>query len=398
VKRVVSARRSLPPAFLPPVLPAIGLILGLAVALSGCSFPPYQEDLSLGVITASKLGEPLAFVGPLYNWTEELIQRDTVFVPSKQDLHLWAAEGDPIEGFVVAAGDYSARLISVRYDPGSEKYFMSTDSFQPIVNSDPNAFVYQAETIEGGDLLSLTYFDPESPRPRGFVVLNQDLNQGGIPARELNTEFAAPPLSLSSPLVIGAGFYPDPDTSFDRLYALAVDSSGRFTEAGYETDPGSGLINQALVPGRLQVAISGLPGGLRQGFYHFDPVSLYSYFSTYDEEKNRFRTYRWNDGLAATELTGVKFPVRAVLSTGRLFARGDTMGYVYDRNGNRINRFPMGGLHLACELIDGAGDNWLYFTLRAFGRDPEVPENQNQDREYVLFLVYRIRTRDIDTL
>ena len=114
--------------------------------------------------------------------------------------------------------------------------------------------------------------------------------------------------------------------------------------------------------------------------------------------QKKLRSFRWGSDLNAAELPDLKFPIRRVLSTGRLFARGDTMGYVYDSDGNEINRFPMGGLHLACELIDAAGDDWLYFTLPAFGREPETEENWDRDKEYVVFVVYRIRTSAIEAL
>jgi hypothetical protein len=91
------------------------------------------------------------------------------------------------------------------------------------------------------------------------------------------------------------------------------------------------------------------------------------------------------------ELTDMKHRVDKVLSNGLLFSYGETMGYVYDASGVRVNRFPLGDLYLSCEITVGTTPQ-LFFTLPTWGRVG------TGDQSFLLVLVYSIPTSEISDL
>jgi hypothetical protein len=126
----------------------------------------------------------------------------------------------------------------------------------------------------------------------------------------------------------------------------------------------------------IAISLSPLPSGLLNAFYcHANNTGL-SYLSYWTGSK--YRTCSWYSASAptgVTELSGLDGRVDAVLSSGLLLSFADNSCTVYDAEGRKLYKFPMGGLKFCYESID-AGTPTLYFSLAywQFGKDEKADE------------------------
>jgi hypothetical protein len=355
--------------------------------------PPFDPDLSLGMLTADKMS-PVTRVGPLERWFDDLKDRTIRFLPSKSDLIAGSAQ---LDGYLIAAGRYNVRVYAVGHD-GTRYYLQSGDVWLDLDNTDPDAFTLAADVVKGSERLNVYRFDGGR---RHFASINSGPSPEGLPApliwddgKNLQTMIWSHFTTSQPPRVVGVAFVPDIAPAFDRVFFLWYDEeAASHREAVYQTDSTTDpLTIKGLVSGTELRAgmLPGLPTGIESGFYGHHAASGASYLSVYDPAEGRYRTYRWDDTFTATELPGLAHRVEAVLSNGRLFCRDGSMGYVYDSEGRRVNRFPLGGLCLACEITAGPIPR-LYFTLPGW-------EHSDHDQSSLTFLVYSLPTDEIDRI
>ncbi|MBN1836103.1 MAG: hypothetical protein JW820_09655 [Spirochaetales bacterium] len=372
-------------------LKTLGAAGALALGLAACSFPPYDEGLSLGMLAARKM-DPVAAVGPLNLWYGDFQELETRFLLSQSNL----IAGLPIEGYVVALGTYNARMFAVERDVLDTNHWIGEERWMSVDNSDPNEFsisvdVAKDPTFGGGDLIAFAFQDA------GKYLVTRDLLQplegeGDFPLDFLiETEFG-----VSGAEIVGATLVPASDTNYDEVLVLWFDPRAgfeQFHEARFQTihppaPPGLALGTPADVRGGF--GFTGLPSGIEGGFYGHHAASGRSYLSVYIDGQDTYRTFRWDDSLAVTELTEMERRVDRVLSNGMLFSYGETMGYVFDASGNQVNRFPLGELYLSCEITVGMTPR-LFFTLPTWGRG-------GGGEDFLHILVYSIPTSEIDEL
>lgn len=323
----------------------------LALLAWGCSFPPFNEDLSLAMITASKMGEPVAEIGPLSAGYGEYEGTEHYYIPQRED---------PLRGFLVASNDYS---ISFRFvDPGQTalKGWWSVE----LSNSDPNTLNFKAETIESGagSYLSFLRFDPLNDYKDNTLVLLQFNPPDQILAAPLHLRNYLTPFLTNAPTIIGTNIFPDTTVGADPQYFLCqLDSTGLFTEVKANTDTILGVTYSGVVRGDMDLA---LPAEMNNAFYFYNPVNNTSYLSYYSRADKKYKNYSWQSSATLTELAGIKWRIDAVLSSQELLSFDSSACYVYDQAGNRQYSFPLGGLRFVYEKWDSAaGANKLYFTL-----------------------------------
>jgi hypothetical protein len=353
-----------------------------------CSFPPYDEGLSLGVITAKKM-KPVGRIGPLDLWYGDFEGRDTAFLLTKSDL----IAGNPLRGYFVGLGRYNVRIQAVEY---AADHYLAENRWENLDYSEPDRLpivmdVAKDSASGGGALNAYVFQDGD----KFFVSMDlvyqpssQDAEQN-IPLESLLSGAFG-----GVPRVLGAAVIPEPVAGSDQVAILWFDqATGQYQEALYRTDPASGLLPVGAPPYLRGpgTGFTGLPSGTQTGFYGHHPASGRSYFSFYDTSKKKYRTFRWDAGLSVVELTDMKHRVDKVLSNGLLFSYGETMGYVYDASGVRVNRFPLGDLYLSCEITVGTTPQ-LFFTLPTWGRVG------TGDQSFLLVLVYSIPTSEISDL
>jgi hypothetical protein len=387
------------------LFPACLLLLG------ACTLPPYQQDLSLGVLGVQKMTH-LGVVGPLDIWPWDVQGRNLYYYPSKDALLAGGPGGGlPLKGFLAAVGAYSVRVYFIDYD--GSNYLRASNSEWGIDSADPRRFTFAAQSVKDGDagdgqeLLGVIWFDPKG-LGREFLLLDQGFREMTSPAPlDLSLGIAAglsdPPLD---PLVVGGSYYPAEDPSSDVLNGLCIDrTTGLYSEASAQTAAGSppgpysGVGSLAAV--REKVGIPAIPSDLESAFYFHDPSSKRSYLSYYDNERHGYRSFYWVDPVSpetqapVTVLTGLEGRrIDLLLSNGWLFSRGEDMGYVYDAEGELLNTFPMGGLQLSYEIFIGS-EAFCIFSVPAWFLDPTVTEG-SESRLYLL--LYYLPTSSLDTL
>jgi hypothetical protein len=166
--------------------------------------------------------------------------------------------------------------------------------------------------------------------------------------------------------------------SYDKQYFLGCASTGDYFEVESITNAASGTAVAGLsaLNSPIAISLSPLPSGLHNAFYCHASNTGRSYLSYWTGAK--YRTYSWYSASApsgVTELTGLDTRVEAVLSSGQLLGFADNSCTVYDAEGRKLYKFPMGGLKFCYESI-AAGTATLYFSLAywQFGRDEKADE------------------------
>ena len=349
------------------------LLLFIPILLPSCNLPPYDEGISLAFTTTEKM-QLWTEAGPIRTWKSELEGEDYFFLPQKLD--------PPNRGFAIFELDW---LIAFRFVDGFE---WRGDSGLPLSNAIATTLNYRIDSISGGgDSINVLTFDRSDYTQNEIHLFQYD----GSNINELtwhnligkiNSDFG-----FAAATVIGAHSYPG--TATDWVFFLCKsDLTGLFSEVRYNADN----INSIVLPTpiRLDFTLAGFPPDLENGFYYHNPATDISYFSYYDEAKKQYLSYSWLPGDPApvlTELTAVD-KIDAVLSSGELFSRDGNMGVIYDRDGQKQFRFPLGTLHFAFETwFSAASEYRLVFTQPVW-----------LDRNQLLFQVYFLPTAELATL
>jgi hypothetical protein len=362
----------------------------LCLVMSACRLPPFDEDLSLAVATASKL-ESVIQIGPIKAWHGDFEGGEMIFMPSQD-------APDSTLGFLLIASDYYLRI---RYVDGTTSQLVGEIRFDGPAG-DPNRKTYTAVSLKTGlalapPYLSLAVFDPASASNNSLLVLESafaagtSMNLFGA----LNGAFPVTPLDR----VVGAHLYPQVDPALDRFCFLAVlDTPGHFgeveAEANYASAGGIGAITPVGAAGREDMYLPSLPTPGSGAFYYHRPVNPYtSYLSSFDASKGTYKNYVWDDTHTAHQLTGMSRRIDALLTSGELLSFTSGICYVYNGSGSRKYAFPMGNLRFCFEKYDLAtGKYRLYFSLVywIYGyRDSE-------DKLYIN--VYSIPTASLESL
>jgi hypothetical protein len=332
---------------------AFGGAAMLGVLFLGCRLPPFDEGLSLAMITAAKL-EPVVKIGPIQAWHGDFEGTDSYFLPFKDT-------PASRNGFVLSASAYYLR---VRYLDGNGGSFLGEVRFEGPA-ADPNRKTYTAVPLKGGEYLSLALFDPTNSANNSLVLVYVSPPNVTNTVANLYGTFIP---DFSSGLDRIAGVHLSPiDATTERFNFFAVlNTAGHFGEVEADVvltnDGGIGTIS--LDPLRQDMALPSLPKLGSGAFYYHRPVTPNtSYLSCYDASTGDFRNFAWDDTLRLREMTGMKGRIDALLSSGELLSLAHGSCYVYDAGGGFKYSFPMGGLHFCFEGYDAAGVARLYFSL-----------------------------------
>ncbi len=369
------------------------LFVLFALALAGCYMPPYQEELSLAMVTADKL-EGRAVIGPLDRGPYEFRNMEVRFYPSKDDLD----GSEFIRGFVVGVGKYSARIMYVSHSGViGDKYEIMNDRTESVDNADPDLFNHSFFSVKDGT--------PGSPDYLGFIRFD---NRSDLREYLLFDEFFSiipgpDPLDLNdgSKILFGASTFPEDSATSDFFHTLRVETgTGLYSEQEYLASS-SGISLDTDIRLDFSLLSGKLPSDLRGAFYFSSPDSLSptnrSYLSIYDPVRRGYRNFSWDDNLQLKVLAEMKgHRIDLLLSNGWLFGRDGNRGYVYDSKGELLNDFALGGLNLVYEMFIG-GEAQVIFTIASWApQDVGLGGNDGDDRLYCV--VYRLPTNQLDDL
>lgn len=343
----------------------------LPLILLCCSLPPYDEDLSLAMITAGKMKQE-AEIGPLHRWSGEYEGTDYFFVPDKGIFN---------RGFIIAAGENYIKFQFVEND-GMGNYWIDAEDWRPITNQNDKTLNFRVEAVKGGGYINFVRFDSGDYANNELTVLeyfpSNIVNAAGpfILRTEINTDFGF--LSI----VLGSNIYPD-TIGTDEIHFLCKLDTGGYREVSYN-------INNTGINWGFGIDIRGssfplpLPPDLENAFYYYYPGSDTSFISFYYD--GIYHNFSWDDSCILKPLTGISTRIDALLTTGELFCRTHNMGYVYNQDGIRQYDFPLGDLHFVYEYYTGS-EYRMYFTLAYWLYEDEL-----------YFKVYSIPTEDLDEL
>jgi len=361
--------------------PVFAALLALLSLLAACSLPPYNEDLSLAQITKSKM-QRVNGIGPVHAWLDDdAPETEYYFLPDRND---------PVNGggFFVNAASYGMQVRYFRDDSSTFEGWWATN----LDNDVETANNYLLQPIESGlgtHYLSLTRY------------LQNDLLLISASDPTIVQQAAGFPKTFSSLFtasVSGSNIYPDSTAGSDLHYFLCYSGPSVYNEVVCNTNTTSGAVISNAGP----VTDLGLvPDGLTNAFYHHDPTADKSYLSYWSASASDYRSYTWSTNSFLTaptgfqQLSGIKGRIDAVLSSGELLSFQDGACTVYNGDGSKLYRFPLGGLRFCYERWDPDPIDpkfKLYFSLSywLYGSD-EV-----DDRLFVE--VYAIPTADLKDL
>jgi len=361
--------------------------LGLLLVFGSCFLPPYNEGLSLAMLTTKKLKEE-ATVGPVkINSGPDFVAEELRFIPDKANLK---------QGFVMLEQEQERpRLFFVRQD--SQLFENSTGT---------NAFDYDTGSDRGLSCLAL-------PVPVGTFLAHINTRQGFMPNQFefnifwfdavtpdiFNTVTSVPitdnagvlaPVTITSDF-ISANIYPNPGLVFDQIQFLVRSNVSPYLyhEVVWQIDS-----NGYMAPFNVRAGAPVLLPVVSEGcFYYYDPftgISGTGIVSQYWE--GRYLNYKWDsNNLIEPELLDIPFRIEALLTSGELFCRGDNIGMVYTQGGDEVSSFPMGALKFVYELYDSASSAYKMIFVMPYS------VGSHDDRE-IYFKVYSIPTADIKDL
>jgi hypothetical protein len=364
--------------------PAFAALLALLSLLAACSLPPYNEDLSLALITKSKM-QLVNVIGPVHAWLDDNApETEYYFLPDRND---------PVNGggFFVNTASYGMQVRYFRDDSSTFEGWWAIN----LDNDDETANNYLLQPIQSAaqHYLSLIRY---ATNDLFLIQATSPSNVDALPAFpvSLSTELAG--YGAAPVIAVGSNIYPDSDADFDDLqYVLVKGSGGLYSEVECETDEANGA-NIIVEIGPIGFALDSLPTTLQNAFYGHDPNTDTSYLSYWSGSERAYKSYSWTSFTAPAgfkALPGIKGPINAVLTNGQLLSFKDGACTVYNGDGSKLYRFPQGGLRFCYERYDTAAAKFkLYFSLAywLYGSD-EV-----DDRLFVE--VYAIPTADLKDL
>lgn len=392
----------------------IALILIIPLFLLTCGFPPYNEDLSLAIITAEKmkdLGAESRQVGPLPIGRYEFEGSDYYFVPNKGN---GFGPEDFMNGFIVRADERDIRLLYVRYEGkdiiDNEDIFMVYGWWwgMDMINEDPHKLNYRVETLKGSNpsppgppypiiadyYLSFTRYDANNYQDNRLLLVRFDEGAKDInilDERRLRDEFTS--VTSGPSTIVGSSIYPNnvwPPTIDFHYFLCKIDGSGTYDEIEAPTDLTSGVDYGAAapIPTRINLPLT-LPSDLENAFYYHHLVSGRSYVSTYSAVERKYKNYYWHDSGLVKPMVKMDRRIDALLSTGDLLSFDDNRCYIYNSEGEKVSSFVLGGLHFAFEMFL-VSEYAVFFTLPLW--------LQNWNQEELFFRVYALPTSKLREL
>jgi hypothetical protein len=359
--------------------PAFAALLALLSLLAVCSLPPYNEDLSLALITKSKM-QLVNVIGPVHAWLDDdAPETEYYFLPDRND---------PVNGggFFVNAASYGMQVRYFRDDSSTFEGWWAIN----LDNDEETANNYLLQPIESAadhylGLLRYLQNDYFQVWASGPGVVN-----------------ASGPTALSgifTALVMGSSIFPDSTAGSNLQYFLCKSlPSGPWVEVECTVTEGGAVINSGGVPVDLAV----LPASLKSVFYSryhdIDPAKDRGYLSYWSDSAREYKSYSWTSLTAPADLKalpGIKGRIDAVLTSGRLLSFQDGACTVYNGDGSKLYRFPLGGLRFCYERWDPDPIDpkfKLYFSLSYWLYGSEEVD----DRLFVE--VYAIPTADLKDL
>ncbi len=387
------------------------LFLILSLILLSCGFPPYNEDLSLAMLTAEKmvdLGAETRQIGPLSIGRYEFEGTDYYFVPNKGN---GFGPEDFMSGFIVRADEKEIRLLYARYegkDADNEDIFAVYGWWweMDMINKDPHKLNYRVETLKGSNPAS-----PSLPYPitadyyLSFIRCDADNYQDNrlllvgffegtkyidvVDDQQLRSN-----LPTSGPsTIVGSSIYPFadwPPTTDYHYFLCKIDGSGTYDEIEAQTDLVSGVdySSAAQIPTRTNMTLT-LPSNWENAFYYHHRVSGRSYVSAYSAVERKYKNYRWDDSALITPMVKMERRIDVLLSNGDLLSFENNRCYIHNSEGEQVSSFVLGGLHFAFEMFL-VSEYAVFFTVPLWF--------QSRDFEELYFRLYALPTSKLREL
>lgn len=387
------------------------LVLILPLFLFNCGFPPYNEDLSLAMLTAEKmadLGAESRQIGPLPIGRYEFEGSDYYFLPNKGT---GSGPEDFMSGFIVRAEEREIRLLYVRYEGknvdnenifGVYAWWWGMD----MINNNPRKLNYRVETLKGSStgavgppypiiadyFLSFTRYNADDYQENRLLAMRFE-----EAAKYLNVADDRP-LSSNLPTsgaatIVGSSIFPFDDwpPATDLHYFLCkIDGSGTYDEIEAPTDLASGIDYGAAaqIPARINMPLT-LPSDLENAFYYHNPASGRSYVSTYSAVERKYKNYYWHDSGLIKPMVEMERRIDALLSNGDLLSFENNRCYIYNSEGKLVSDFVLGGLHFAFEMYL-VSEYAVFFTVPLW--------KQGWGQEELYFRVYALPTKKLREL
>jgi hypothetical protein len=368
-------------------LGALFALLALLGALAGCSLPPYNEELSLSLVTKSKM-QLVASGGPVHAWLDDnATQAGYFFLPARND--------PAIGGFFATVASYGMKVWFLKY--AEDTLYASWAIGLENANDRTNNYLLQPiESVSSENCLSLVRYLASGGYAANDMTLVRALDPFSVGA---TTSVRFDSIVAVSAIAVGSNIYPDSVTGSDRQFFLCKDeTAGTYAEVECMTSETSGVTSPSVgTPFTLSV----LPSDLKNAFYFHNPSTGKSYLSYWSGSAKEYRSWSWTpvttppgiDPPDLKQLVGIKDRIDAVLTTGQLLSFADGACTVYSAEGSKQHRFPLGGLHFCYERWDPTDSTFkLYFSLAywMYGED-EVDDK-------LFFETYAIPTADLAKL
>jgi hypothetical protein len=370
----------------------IVLALAPVLALFSCTPPPFNLALSEGSATASRMSF-VGEVGPISSFFTGMGAGNLAFYPEK----------DPASGFTLQTGfvtwSWQSGPLQIAYVASNGSDYRVVGSPQGLgpLTMDPAYPGYVIQSIKGSNGNVAFSWDPAQPSQFKSTVM---------PGNPLGNTYASPSWADMSPVFTAAqfgipatkvkirhvGIYPDPNTGWDKVYALVQNtSSGLFEEAEFNIS--STGLSLPSVPRLRSVGIDlssvGSTGIPLHALYYYDPSSTQGFANWWDSTAGAWVTWKWHEGTpgsaVSSQLPGITHRIDAMLSTGELFSTEGGVGRVYDQDGNLGARFMFAGLSFAGEVYVGGEARMLFSQPLWYNHQ-------------LHFNVYAIATKDVKSL
>ena len=343
------------------------------------------------MLTTRNLHEE-ATVGPVrIDSGPDFVAENLRFIPDKDNLK---------QGFVMLEQEQDRpRLFFVSQDnqvfenfanPGAFDYNMGSDNefnclTLPVPAPPPGIFLVHlnihARFWAPQYLLNIFEFDPGIPGITNTqididAVFDNDTALGG---------------GVITPDFVSANIYANPGLGFDQIQFLFRNSIYPFLyhEMAWDIDE-TGCSAFLNIRSGLAVTLPVIGKGC---FYYYDASSGVGGTGIVSQYwQGRYLNYRWdNTNLDKPELLEIPYRIEALLTSGKLFCRGDNIGTVYMQGGDEVSSFPMGALKFVYELYNTVSASYKMIFVMAYSVG-------SYDDKEIYFKVYSIRTADIKEL
>jgi len=367
--------------------------------VTACQLPPFDEELSLALITAKKMRLETE-IGPIHFQDNFQPDADYFYVPSNVTLR---------DGFIVSRMGNRYGLVHFSPDAGTPPEYWTDSTWDRWVwsgNAEQLASQFYPFGIRNKESI-LVYGITEGGQT-GIVLQGIEYSGSIVDFSSLSPLALAGSVDSTVETTIGfEAVTPPSATATDQeLHLLVLDgSSGKYYEVSNTVNASSGATSTALAirpdPGGtpIQAIPAPLPPfSISQAAYHYDAARDRSYLSVWDPGTNQFRNYVWYENPSVPgELVPEELPVRTriarLLTNGDLYGVNNQSGMVFRPDGELKYRFPLGELRFVFEYWDpGRGEFRCAFSLLS----QDFVGNDGGEQLYAR--VYSIPTNELDKL